>query len=190
MNVRGIKPNSDYICKLLKRLDICAISEHWLHDFDLHLLQSLHKDFNALSSCTLPEEDPITCTPRYIRGNGGVAILWRRCFDGLVKRLHKFSNERMVAIQVSTFPRPTCLLSVYLPSQSGCTDSFKDYLDYIDAVIDQLTLDNDVLVLGDLNADPGPLGGPRATTKTNEQGRILMHYLRRWNCLCTLASAL
>jgi len=48
-------------------------------------------------------------------------------------------------------------------------------------VIDELLLDNDDLVLGDLNADPGPLGGLRATTKTNEQGCILMHYLRRWN---------
>ena len=146
--------------------------DHWLHHFDLHLLQSLHKDLMPFPHVLLLKR---TQLPRYIRGNGGVAILWRRCLDGVVKRLHEFSNERMVAIQVSTSHQPTCLFSVYLPSRSGCTDSFKDYLDYIDAVIDQLSLDNDVLVLGDLNADPGPLGGPRATTKTSEQGRILMH---------------
>ncbi len=80
-NVRGIKTNTNYTCKLLSELDVCAISEHWLHNYDLHQLQSLHKDFNAFSTCSPTEEDTITCTPRFIRGSGGVSILWRRSLD-------------------------------------------------------------------------------------------------------------
>ena len=41
--------------------------------------------------------------------------------------------------------------------------------------------DSDVLILGDLNADPGILGGPLSSTPHNEQGRILTRYLDRWN---------
>ena len=36
----GIKVNHKYICNLLNNLDFLAISEHWLHDFDLHHLNT------------------------------------------------------------------------------------------------------------------------------------------------------
>ncbi len=120
-NVRGIKTNTNYTCKLLSELDVCAISEHWLHNYDLHQLQSLHKDFNAFSTCSLTEEDPITCTPRFIRGSGGVSILWRKSLDGVVRKLPDVSNDRVVAIQVLMTNRPVRFLSVYLPSRSSCT---------------------------------------------------------------------
>ena len=57
-NVRGIKSNDDYTRKFTK-LDVCAISEHWLHDYDLHQLQNLHADFNVFSTCSLPQEDTV-----------------------------------------------------------------------------------------------------------------------------------
>ena len=60
-------------------------------------------------------------------------------------------------------------------------DRFKESLDQLDAAIENLSIDNVVLVLGDLNADPGALGGPCSTTSTNKQGRNLLRYLRRWN---------
>ena len=43
-----------------------------------------------------------------------------------------------------------------------------------DAVLGRLSFDNDV---GDLNTDPGSEGA------VNEQGRILLRYLQRWNYL-------
>ena len=63
-NVRGIKSNNDNTHKSLNQLDVCAISEHWLHDYDLHQLQNLHADFEVFSTCSPPQEDgTITCTP-------------------------------------------------------------------------------------------------------------------------------
>ena len=50
-------------------------------------------------------------------------------------------------------------------------------------MINLLGLDNDVFILGDINADLGPGGGPMASTAINEQGKILMQYLKRWNFL-------
>ena len=46
-------------------------------------------------------------------------------------------------------------------------------------MINLLGLDNDVFILGDINADLGPGGGPMASTAINEQGKILMQYLKR-----------
>ena len=37
--------------------------------------------------------------------------------------------------------------------------------------------------MGDLNADPGSEGGPLSSTPVNEQRRILLCYLQRWNYL-------
>ena len=75
LNLRGLKSNSDYLKKILGRLDICGISEHWLHHYDLSLLSKVHSEFYAYSTCSKPEEDGLRCTPRSLRGNGGVSIL-------------------------------------------------------------------------------------------------------------------
>ena len=50
-------------------------------------------------------------------------------------------------------------------------------------MINLLGYENDVFILGDMNADLGLSGGPMASTPTNEQGKILMQYLKRWNFL-------
>ena len=166
--------------KLLADLDILAISEHWLHSYELHLLGLIHTNFNYLASSPHPQEDSLTCTPRLIRGSGGVAVLWRKSLHNQVKKLTDFSNDRCVCIQLQSSPRPLVIISTYLPSRSGCTDLFKEALDYIDSTIMHFAFDNNVMVLGDLNADPGSDGGPLATTPSNEQGRILLRYLAKW----------
>ena len=84
----------------------------------------------------------------------------------------------MVGISLQAQPRPICLLSVYLPTLTGCTDIFKEFLDYLDFMINLLGYDNDVLILGDINTDLGLGGGPMASTSINEQGKILTQYLK------------
>lgn len=86
-----------------------------------------------------------------------------------------------MTIRLRSPVRPICFISAYLPCRSGCTDVFKEPLDFVDSTLGQLCFDSDVFILGDLNADPGHLGGPNATTSVNEQGRILVRYLSRWN---------
>ena len=89
--------------------------------------------------------------------------------------------HRVIGIQLLSVPRPPFFLSVYLPSRSGCTDDFKEALDYIDAVINTYGFDNDIVILGDMNADIGNSAEP--ITSPSEQGRILSAYLARWNYL-------
>ena len=183
LNLRGLKSNSDYLKKILGKLDICGISEHWLHHYDLSLLSKVHSEFYAYSTCSKPEEDGLRCTPRSLRGNGGVSILWHKTLQPYVQKLTDVSTERVVGIRLVTADRPICFLSVYLPTRTGCTDDFKECMDYLDAVLGRLAFDNDVVIMGDFNADPGSEGGPLSSTPTNEQGRILLRYLQRWNYL-------
>ena len=89
----------------------------------------------------------------------------------------------MVGISLQAQPRPICLLSVYPPTCTGCTYIFKKSLEYLDSMINLLGYKNDVFILGDMNADLGLSGGPMASTPTNEQGKIVMQYLKRWNFL-------
>ena len=67
--------------------------------------------------------------------------------------------------------------------RTGCTDIFKESLEYLDSMINLLGYENDVFILGDMNADLGLTGGPMASTPINEQGKILRQYLQRWNFL-------
>ena len=150
---------------------------------DLSLLSKVHSEFYAYCTCSKPEEDGLRCTPRSLRGNGGVSILWHKTLQPYVQKLTDVSTERVVGIRLVTADRPICFLSVYLPTRTGCTDDFKECMDYLDAVLGRLAFDNGVVIMGDFNADTGSEGGPLSSTPTNEQGRILLRYLQRWNYL-------
>ena len=109
-----------------------------------------------------------------------MAIAWKRSLHQAVQ-VDTASSHRVVGILLPCRPHPLCILSVYLPSRSGCTDIFKESLDYIDSLFNLLNSEYDFIILGDINADPGPQGGPKSSTPVNEQGRILNRYLSKWN---------
>ena len=131
LNIRGLKANTYYTHQLLDQHDIFAISEHWLQTYELQSLRALHPDFNFLSSPPPAEEDDLYCRPRYLRGHAGVAIAWRKSLDHHISKLDNSSSHRVVGISLQAQPRPICLLSVYLPTRTGCTNIFKESLDYL-----------------------------------------------------------
>lgn len=160
--------------KLLKDLDIPAFSEYWLHNYELNSLTSFHNDFNffALSSS---KEDAVFCQPRYTRGHhdDGTGIAWRKDLDKWISKVSIPNTHRPTRIKLHNSDKPPLILAAYLPARSGCTDDFKETLDVLDGFINTHRYENDIIILGDFNADPDPPGGPKATTPFNEQGRIL-----------------
>lgn len=92
--------------------------------FTLNSLLTLH----ALNQL---EEDVLRCTPRSLRDNGRVSILWHK---SLAKKLTDTSTDSCR----HTADRPICFRSVYLPTCMGCTDNFKECMDYLDAVLGHL----------------------------------------------------
>ena len=163
-NVRGLTSNSHYIEKLLRDCDVIALSEHWLHDYNLNLIHKLNKDFKFFPMASPREEDPVYCVPRLIRGHGGVALGWRTSLDQFVSPLPFVSTCRMVGIEFNPTNFPLFIISVYLPSRYGCTDDFKEALDQLEAIIMLLPPGADIIIMGDFNADIGHLGGPQSST--------------------------
>ena len=110
-----------------------------------------------------------------------MALGWHKSLDKFISPLPFVSSYRMVGIEYNPPRHSLYIISVYLPSRSGCTDEFKISLDQLDAAIQLLPLGADVIIMGDFNADLGHLGGPSSCTSLNEQGKILHQYLSRWN---------
>ncbi|CAI8020327.1 hypothetical protein GBAR_LOCUS12161, partial [Geodia barretti] len=188
LNVRGLSSNLCYINHLLDHFspDVIALSELWLHDYNLHSIHQISSNYKFIVACPPRQEHPRYCTPLLLRGHGGVAIGWHSRIDHLLSPTPIISNHRLIGLSIQTHTSPThqlSIFSVYLPSRSGCTDSFREVLDELSATMDLLPSLAEVIILGDINADPGCHGGPLSTTPENEQGRILSHYLSQWNFL-------
>ena len=75
-NARGLKTNTAYIHACISNLDIFAISEHWLHSFELNQLAVFHPEFSFHATSHPTDEDTTYCIPCVVRGQGGVAIAW------------------------------------------------------------------------------------------------------------------
>ena len=177
LNVRGLFTNSDYVKMLLNDLDILAISEHWLHNYNLAQLQNLCCDFSFVANSSPQEEDSIYCVPKLVRGHGGVALGWHSSLDRFITTLPFVNSCRMVGIELHSPLYHLFIISVYLPSRSGCTDKFKEALDQLEGALMLLPEGADVVIMGDFNADLGHLGGPMSHSPPNEQGKILSNYL-------------
>ena len=74
LNLRGFKSCKQYLYHLLNNLDICAVSEHWLHQYEVNLLYKFHPNFSCFATAPHTEEDPVYCAPRLPKGHGGVAF--------------------------------------------------------------------------------------------------------------------
>ena len=71
------------------------------------------------------------------------------------------------------------------PPETSSSDIFREALDYLDAALHHLPPSDNLIIMGDFNADPGHLGGPLSTTSTNTQGRILLQFMDKFNLVST-----
>ena len=115
INIKRVKFNTPFLYDFLGTLDICCSSDHWLHSFDLNFLDNLHPEFHAWGMSFPNEEDSVYCAPQYQRAvqqSSGV----RTCTMCKNSNMQFASHHCMgISIDNSTF-----ILSVYLPSRSGC----------------------------------------------------------------------
>ena len=74
-----------------KILQISAISEHWLHTYELNQLSTFHKNFSFHGSAHPPDEDPLFCRPRLIRERGGRG--GSHCMDQVIGQHHQEASH-------------------------------------------------------------------------------------------------
>ena len=105
------------------------------------MITILYQCFNGYHFIAVPSprgEDNVYCVPRLIRGHGGVALGWWDTLDERVSSVPIVSSSRMVGVEVNLHHGSLFVISVYLPSRSGCTDVFREALDQLDATISLL----------------------------------------------------
>ena len=145
-NCSGFKSNFVYIRKLMGSVDILALSEHWLYTDELRLLKNLHQDFDF----HVKVSDQNDINTRWKRGQGGVAINWRKHLK--VQRL-LVGDDRVAAIKIRTNNESFVFCSVYLPSTNSSLSEFMKSLKCLEDICVNLNYRQDkVVVAGDFNA--------------------------------------
>ena len=155
-NVRGLrvghtatdKSRRFVVDKLLNECDILCLQETWLAKQDLDKLNTIHKDFHGAGESTT---DLIM---KIVKGRiaGGVAILWNRRYDPMVK-VSRLNVDWAIGLEVYSNGKRITILNIYTPCESyEAEDEFLNRLAFIHSFIE----DNEstcVYVYGDFNAD-------------------------------------
>ena len=137
------------IVALLEKGDIVCMQETWYSKQDLDILNNLHPNFSGTGVSTTDYQDGL------VRGRppgGGVAILWRKNLDHVIKPIDLKCNW-CTAIEINTGSNTVVVISVYLPYQSPDNEvEYLEKLGYINAVTNDLDTTCFVIV-GDWNAN-------------------------------------
>ena len=118
-NMRGFSSSVPYLRELVGQNDIVLLSEHWLHENRLCKFRDVSVDVNfcARSSKAASADNYGTR-----RGQGGVAILWRKSLKG-ISEIKEIMSDRMCGIRMQTAEGGVVnIIAVYMPSAGSCED--------------------------------------------------------------------
>lgn len=174
-NCSGACSSFVYLKRLLQTTDVLALSEHWLYDDSLSFLDTL--DFNF--ECFAKSSNLNDLNTRWRRGQGGVAILWRKI---VLCQIFTFKSDRVIGIKLKgDFGLVIC--SVYFPSSNRSLSEFKETLQQLEQFCYQQKVNGEyVVMMGDFNAHLTVL---RSNQTMNARGRLLQGMVSRLK-LCAL----
>ena len=176
-NSRGLVTSLPYLHDLMKNNDIISLSEHWLHSNKLNTLADISNDFNMIARASKYSD---ASTLGYKRGQGGVALLWRKSLGG-ISPITTLIHDRICGIRMQDESgRVINILSIYL-SAPGSADEFNIVIDELSEVVERMEEGSLTIVCGDYNGDVGHLGGPRSTRRPTPQGRKVMKFLNEFS---------
>ena len=154
-NTRGLTSGKHYLQELLKSCDICLLQEHWLNTYNVGMLNDLNANFNNYAKTYDLLKDPEQALRR---GQGGVAILWKRHLDQCVIRLSD-GSERIIGIKIQDriCSQPIFVFCVYMPSDgiTGNDILYQGVIAELEEILDKYKREGLVIIGGDLNAEPG-----------------------------------
>lgn len=149
INIDGIKSNTAYVQHLLNRFHLVLVQEHWLHNYELHILKEMFPSASIEIKC---HDDNLLIPPdRRKRGVAGVATLWSNKHDNLITPL-KEGSPRCVTVLVETSVGPVAIVNTYLPTE-GSHDKVHSYEDILDEVFELKQRYPRMIWAGDLNGD-------------------------------------
>lgn len=149
-NVKDVCANILAVQEVLKGVDLLAIQEHWLFNFEQQKLHNIDTKFVAAAKSV--DDDNLVSPFQKPRGYGGVAFLWKKSIDNNITLLPD-GSERVICLELNTDPTPCCLINGYLPCRgSYSNDDYKATLDEIEEIILKYCDTHMILIMGDLNA--------------------------------------
>ena len=149
-NCRSIRNSLQDVIQLYGNHDIICLQEHWLLPCDLHMLQTVHKDFNSIGYSSVDLGADMLVKRPY----GGTAILYKKCFARAIQ-IVPCDNSRVTIIKITFNKLQFAIFSVYMPTDYRDIDSLNDYIatcTYIESLISELDV-NYYCVVGDMNCD-------------------------------------
>ena len=151
-NCHGLSSSLPYLNSLMD-LDegskIVVLSKHWLWPYDLHKLNDLDDEYDAVgkSDCRLTEDRDGG------RGCGGIGILWHKSIAA--SPIPGIGSDRICGIRFSMDDgdnSAASVIGVYLPCLNQGVDCYRAHLVELERVISDSQLLGSVVVLGDFNA--------------------------------------
>ena len=176
-NMRGFQSSVPYVRQLIANNDIVLLSEHWLHTNKLFLFDECFEgtEYFARSSRHAGADSYGTG-----RGQGGVAVLWRKGIGGVVP-LNDILHDRICGIRLQTASGTKLnIFSVYFPA-AGCGEDVSCTVDEVSGILETRDDDEMVVLGGDFNGDLGASGGPRGSRPPNRQGEKILRLINEYN---------
>ncbi|CAC5418944.1 unnamed protein product [Mytilus coruscus] len=129
--------------------NIFLIQEHWLFNFQLHLLNELHQNICGIGNA-VDDKDPISPT-NLPRGYGGTGILWRKDLNNFINPLD-IGNDRICCVELLGSSK-LLLVSDYLPCKGSPSDSLEFYncIDQLREIVQRYSDSHSIIIGGDFN---------------------------------------
>ena len=145
-NCKNINTSKHAISQLSDLADIILLQEHWLFDCQLSNLASICDSLTGTGKA-VDTGDPILPV-QMPRGYGGVAILWKKTVDHLVKGIPDGSN-RIQCIEVQA-QQPILVIAVYMPCKGlhDNADDFEDNLAQLHEIMQKYKNSHQILLGG------------------------------------------
>ena len=151
-NIHGFNTDkSTVIDKIVANHTFVLLQEHWLHENQIHLLNSIPGTSNTGVS-GMPSGELLSGRPY-----GGCAILWKNTFNGKVEPV-RFNSTRLCGVIISAnyLSSPILLTSVYMPADTlydkNNSDEYSSILSEITSLSNDLNISS-VIIGGDFNTD-------------------------------------
>ena len=170
--------------EIFKTTDIVLLQEHWLfhNQLDCDICETI-----SYAAKSVDMNNPILPT-QMPRGYGGVAIIWKKCINHLIRELPE-GNERIQCVELNEASgNKIFVVSVYLPTKGGKV-AMRDYLDCIQQLYEtvQKYSETHCLIIGGyINEN---LNQTDAQAANNVRLRELKNLIKNVICAMTVVNA-
>lgn len=139
-NVRGIMSSTLCLSNILQSYepDVAIISEHKLSNENLMFLNTIHPHYTSLpQECHHDKSNHVSC-------------LIKRSLMFSTSFITEYSNDRVTVLELHSVDlQKVYLVGVYLPYDSNI-DNYKQYIEHLDIVINELGEKGMIILAGDL----------------------------------------